>query len=278
MAENTESRAGLLQRVITFAVLGIILAVVMIPYAYIIVTAFKGPGEVFETSWVPEKITLETWEVVFGTYEFHKYLFNSLIAGLGAAVLAIAIALPGAYIFARKPFPFREPFFYVIVGTLIFPFILLIVPITITWIKLGFYNSFIGLWLAFQIFAVPYSVWILRGFFAQLPTHLEEAALVYGCTPMQAFTKIMIPLAKPVVISVFFLSFLYGWSDFLFSNMLTTSTGPQTASVAIYVATAGGERIEWEVLSVMTLVAGVPPVILYMMAQRYLSQTFAAAT
>lgn len=272
-----ESRTGPFGRAVTFAVLGLILAMVLIPYAYVIVTAFKSPGEVYEISWWPKEISFVAWYEVFATYRFHVYLFNSLVAGFGAAVLALIIALPGAYIFARKRFVMRETFFYVIVGTLVFPFILLIVPITITWIKTGLYNTLPGLWLAFQIFAVPYCVWILRGFFAQLPPHLEEAAMVYGCTQFQAFYKVMVPLAKPVMISVMFLAFLYGWSDFLFANMLTNSDGPQTASVAIYVATAGGERIEWEVLTVMTLVTGIPPVALYMMAQRYLSSTFAAA-
>jgi ABC-type glycerol-3-phosphate transport system permease component len=153
----------------------------------------------------------------------------------------------------------------------------LIVPITITWIRLGLFDTFLGLWLAFQIFAVPYSMWILRGYFAQLPRYLEEAAMVYGCTQFQAFYRVMLPLAKPVIVSVLFLAFLQGWSDFLFSNMLTTGDGPRTASVAIYVATAGGERIEWELLMVMTLITGIPPVILYMLAQRHLSKTFAGA-
>lgn len=272
------TRIGLTERIISFAVLFLILALILIPYAYIIVTAFKEPGEVFETSWMPERLSFQAWADVFVIYDFHKYLLNSLIAGLGSAILAVIISLPGAYIFARKNFKFRETFFYLIVGTLVFPFILLIVPITIIWIKIGLFNTFIGLWLAFQIFAVPYCVWILRGFFAQLSPHLEEAAMVYGCTQFQAFYKVMVPLAKPVVISVLFLSFLYGWSDFLFSNMLTTGGGPQTASIAIYIATAGGERIEWEMLAVMTLVAGIPPTVVYMMAQKYLSQTFATAT
>ncbi len=277
MAKNY-SQVGPTQRVITYATLGLVLAMILIPYAYIIATAFKEPGEVFETSWMPVKISLQAWIDVFTIFEFHKFLLNSLIAGLGSAMLAVFISLPGAYIFARKNFRFRETFFYMIVGTLVFPFILLIVPITIIWIKLGLFNTFVGLWLAFQIFAVPYCVWILRGFFAQLSPHLEEAAMVYGCTQFQAFYKVMVPLAKPVVISVLFLSFLYGWSDFLFSNMLTTGGGPQTASVAIYIATAGGERIEWEMLAVMTLVAGIPPVAVYMLAQKHLSQTFATAT
>ena len=177
---------------------------------------------------------MQAWRDVFVFNHFHVYLLNSLIAGVGSALLAVAISLPGAYIFARKEFPLREPFFYLIVGTLIFPFILLIVPITITWIKIGLFDTFIGLWLAFQIFAVPYSMWILRGYFAQLPRYLEEAAMVYGCTQFQAFYRVMLPLAKPVIVSVLFLAFLQGWSDFLFSNMLTTGDGPRTASVAIY--------------------------------------------
>jgi ABC-type glycerol-3-phosphate transport system permease component len=267
-------RATLVQRILSYAGLALVLALVVVPYSYVVVTAFKSPGEVFEVNWIPEEWSLEAWREVFTINEFHRYLWNSLLAGVGSALLSLLISVPGAYIFARKEFRGREALFYLIVGTLIFPFILLIVPVTITWIELGLYNSIVGLWLAFQIFAVPYSVWILRGYFARMPRHLEECAMVYGCTQFQAFHRVMLPLAKPVIISVMFLSFLLGWNDFLFSNMLTTGEGPRTASVAIYVASAGGERIEWEVMMVMTLITGIPPVILYMLAQRHLSRTF----
>ena len=249
----------------------------LIPFGYVIVTAFKPDADLYDVSWIPSQISFDAWRQVFGENDFQANLLNSLIAGIGSAVLAICISLPGAYIFARKDFPFREPFFYMIVGTLIFPFILLIVPITITWIHVGLFNTYLGLWLAFQIFAVPYSMWILRGYFARLPRHLEEAARVYGCTQFQAFYKVMLPLAKPVIVSVLFLAFLQGWSDFLFSNMLTTGDGPRTAAVAIYTSTAGGERIDWGPLMVMTLVTGIPPVILYMLAQKHLAKTFAGA-
>ena len=100
---------------------------------------------------------------------------------------------------------------------------------------------------------------------------------MYGCTQFQAFWRVMLPMAKPVIVSVLFLAFLQGWSDFLFSNMLTTGDGPRTASVAIYTSTAGGERVEWGPLMVMTLLAGIPPVVLYMFAQKHLTRTFAGA-
>ena len=273
----SDDRSTLVQKLLTYASLAVVLALVLIPYAYVIVTAFKPPSEVYEIRWWPSEISLAAWDEVFRINRFHHYLFNSLVAGLGSAILAVAIALPGAYIFARKEFPFREPFFYMIVGTLIFPFILLIVPVTIVWIRIGLFDTFLGLWLAFQIFAVPYSMWILRGYFAKLPRHLEEAAQVYGCTQFQAFWRVMLPMAKPVIVSVLFLAFLQGWSDFLFSNMLTTGDGPRTASVAIYTSSAGGERVEWGPLMVMTLLTGIPPVILYMLAQKHLSKTFAGA-
>lgn len=275
---HSDDRSSLWQKCLTYFVLALVLALILIPYTYVIVTAFKPPGEVFETSWMPEEFSFQAWIDVFRINDFHIYLWNSLISGLGAAVLAIVISVPGAYVFARKEFPGREPFFYLIVGTLIFPFILLIVPITITWINIGLFNSFLGLWLAFQIFAVPYSMWIMRSYFMQMPRFLEEAAMVYGCTQFQAFYRVILPLAKPVIVSVLFLAFLQGWSDFLFSNMLTTGDGPRTASVAIYVSSAGGERIEWEVLMVMTLITGIPPVILYMLAQKHISKTFQSAT
>lgn len=272
---TADRSVGPAQKIVTWAMLLLLLAIVLIPYAYAVVTGFKPPNDIYEVSWWPSEFSLEAWHEVFGVYGFQWALWNSFVAGVGSAVLSILIAVPGAYIFARKEFRFREVFFYMIVGTLVFPFILLIVPVTITWIDLGLFNTFPGLWLAFQIFAVPYSMWILRGYFARIPRHLEEAAQVYGCTQFQAFYRVIVPLAKPVIVSVLFLSFLQGWSDFLFSNMLTTGDGPRTAAVAIYTSSSGGERVEWAPLMVMTLLAGLPPVILYMLAQRSLSKTFA---
>ena len=110
-----------------------------------------------------------------------------------------------------------------IVGTLIFPFILLIVPITITWIRLGLFDTFIGLWLAFQIFAVPYSMWILRGYFAQLPRYLEEAAMVWLHPVPGVLQGDAAAREAGDRLGLFRLS--PGWSDFLFSNMPTTGDG-----------------------------------------------------
>ena len=188
------------------------------------------------------------------------------------------ISIPSAYVFARKRFRFRESFFYAIAGTLVFPYILLLIPITSFWIRAGLHNTFTGLWIAYQVFAVPYCLWLLRGAFAKLPPHLEEAAMVYGCTQFQAFYRVVLPLVKPIIVAVLFLTFIYGWSDYLFSNMLSIDdNGPVTANVMLFNTVRGGELIQWELMMVATIITGVPPVIIYFFAQKYISRTFAGA-
>jgi len=274
MAQVTD-RSSLGHRILGYGGLLFVLLIVLVPYSYIALTAFKPPGEVFDIRWFPQAWSLEAWRYTLETVEFQKYIFNSLVAGLGAAILSLLISVPGAYIFGRKQFRGKEMFFYIITLALLFPYVLLIVPITITWIHIGLYDTLPGLWIAYQIFIIPFALWILRGFFADLPPSLEECAMVYGCTQFQAFYRVMLPLARPVIVSLLFMTFLIGWSDFLFSNMLTTGEGPRTASVVLYVTAVGGERVEWEVLMVMTLMAGIPPVILYILAQKQLMKTFA---
>jgi ABC-type glycerol-3-phosphate transport system permease component len=270
-----DDRATWAHKMLGYAGLIGVLLIVLVPYGYIAFTAFKPPGEMFEVRWLPETWSLESWRYTLESVQFQRYILNSLVAGLGAAILALCIAVPGAYVFGRKRFRGKDVVFYIITMALLFPFVLLVVPFTILWIQLGLYDTMPGLWIAYQVFIIPFAIWILRAYFAELPPFLEECAMVYGCTQFQAFYRIMLPLAKPIIVSLLFIAFLIGWSDFLFSNMLTTGEGPRTASVVLYVTAVGGERVEWEVLMVMTLMAGIPPVILYILAQRQLMKTFA---
>jgi ABC-type glycerol-3-phosphate transport system permease component len=262
------------QKILGYGGMLFALLIVLIPYSYVALSAFKPPGEILEVEWFPHKWSLEAWRYAIEDVEFPKYVLNSFYAGLGAAMIALIIAVPGGYIFGRKRFRGKETLFYTIILALLFPFVLLIVPLTISWIKFGLYDTMFGLWLSYQVFIIPFGLWILRGYFEELPASLEECAMVYGCTQFQAFYRVMLPMAKPVIVSLLFLAFLIGWNDFLFSNMLTTGEGPRTSSVIIYIMAASGERVEWEVLMVMTLIAGIPPVILYILAQRQLMKTF----
>lgn len=200
---------------------------------------------------------------------------NSLLIASGVTVVSLLITIPGAYVFGRRDFPGKNIGFYAILITLMFPYILLIVPIADMWYTLDIFDTIPGLIIAYQVFVTPFAIWILRDFFEKLPANLEEAAQIYGCTNFGAFTRVILPLAKPAIISTGFLAFVVGWNDFLFSNMLTTGTGPRPAVVQLFIATRGGEGIWWGQFLSMTLIIALPPIFLYIAARRYLTETFA---
>lgn len=256
--------------------IGILLAIaltIILPLLYVLSVSFRLPAEYYgDPKWIPTDPVLRPWKDAI--HLLSESLINSFFIALGTAALALIISVPGSYVFARKQFPGRKSAFYLTVFSLLFPFILLIVPITELWFDLGLFNTLPGMWIAYQVFATPFAIWVLRDFFNNLPKNLEEAAQVYGCTQFSAFVRVILPLAAPALLAVGFLTFLMGWNNFLFANMLTTGNGPQPAVVVLFRSTSGGERTFWARLMAETLIIGAPPTVLYMFARRHLTSSF----
>lgn len=255
-------------------VLALSILMIVVPLFYVVSVSFRPTTEVFLPTfhWLPQEPTTSGWESAFS--ELSDELLNSLIIGTGTAILSLLITIPGAYAFARKEFPGRRAIFYSIVIALLFPYILLIIPITDTWVTIGLYDSYVGLWVAYQVFVTPFAIWILRDFFERLPANLEESARVYGCTQFGAFVRVVLPLSLPAIAAVGFLAFLTGWNDFLFSNMLTRGSEFRPAVVQLFLNVSGGGTRQWPALMAQTLIIGIPPTILYLVARRQLTQAF----
>jgi multiple sugar transport system permease protein len=251
----------------------VLLAMVLLPFLYTVVVSFRPATQLFAgPHWIPRDFTLEWWTSVLGNYRMP--LWNSFVVATGTAILSLLITIPSSYAFGRKEFPGRDLLFYTVIIALLFPYIVLVIPVTDIWDELGLFNTVVGLWVAYQIFVTPFAIWILRDFFENLPAQLEEAAQVYGHTQFSAFVRVILPIAGPALIAVAFLSFLTAWNDFLFSNLMTTSGGPQTAVVQIFGNTSQN-RTQWGPILAAVLVIGLPPTVLYMFARRYLSRAFA---
>jgi ABC-type glycerol-3-phosphate transport system permease component len=252
-----------------------ILLIITIPYIFVIATSFTPSSEVFgNLKLLPSQPTLDAW--IQGFKNLTRPLINSFLIASGTAVLSLLIAIPSAYVFGRKEFPGKELGFYLVISALLFPYVILVVPIVDAWLKYNLYNTIPGLWIAYQTFVTPFSIWVLRDFFEGLPDNIEEAAQVYGCTQFSAFARVVLPLAAPAIAAVGFLAFLTGWNDFLFSNLLINSQGPTPAVVALYNTVTGGtgERIFWNLLMAETIIVGLPPLILYLLARNYITDAF----
>lgn len=254
----------------------LVAASILGPYLIVILTSFKTPQQIFASdALIPTQPTLDNWATAFANLQ--GALLNSLLIALGTTIIALVITIPGAYAFGRKDFPGKTLGFYGIVLALLFPYVVLVSPLSSLWLDLGLYNSVAGLWLAYQIFVAPFAIWILRDFFEKLPANLEESAQVYGCTQFTAFLRVILPLSAPAVAAVGFLSFLTAWNDFLFSSVLTSSQGPQPAVVVLYLSISGGsgERVFWGLLMAQTLIVGTPPLVLYLLARKRITNAFA---
>ena len=261
--------------VLKYATLAFFVVTVLVPLIFVVTVAFRPPPEFFGTDphIIPQSPTLDAWTSAIDN--LRDNLINSAIIATGTTLLSMAICIPGAYVFGRQEFPGKEWGFRLIMVALLFPYILLVIPLTDTWYRLNLYNTTLGLILAYQVFVTPFAIWILRDFFEGLPANIEEAAQVYGCSQFQAFYKVILPLSLPAVMATGFLAFLVGWNDFLFSNMLTTGTGPRPAVVSLYLQTVGGESIYWGSVMSMALIVGLPPTVLYLVSRRYLTESFA---
>jgi multiple sugar transport system permease protein len=268
---------GVTLKASTYGVITFLVLLNLIPLLFIVSVSFMPASEFFgDPHLIPHDPTLEAWTTGFA--ELQENLINSFLIGTGTALLALAITIPGAYAFARKSFYGKKAGFYAIISAMMFPYILLVIPIMDLWNTLGLYNTIPGMILAYQVFVTPFAIWILRDFFENLPQDIEEAAQVYGCTQFSAFLRVILPLAAPGIVAVGFLAFLTGWNDFLFANLLTTSLGPMPAVPVLYGTIGGGSgnRVYWGKLMAETLIIGTPPTIMYLVARSHLENAFTA--
>lgn len=258
---------------LNYLMLALFGVLILVPVILVISVSFTPRTEFFEGFQLfPNNPILDSYSFAFSSLS--DSLLNSFLTATGTVILTLLIAIPGAYVFARKDFPGKQLGFYAILIALGFPYLLLIIPIADVWSDIGLINTILGLVLSYQLLVVPFTLWILRDFFEKLPYNLEEVAMVYGCSEFTAFVRVVIPISLPAIISAGFIAFVIGWSEFLFANVLTTSQGPRTAPVQLFVDATAGMSTYWGRVMAETVIVAVPTAILYYFARKSLSQSF----
>jgi multiple sugar transport system permease protein len=220
--------------------IGIVVIVIaaLFPVFWLLMLSLKTPATVGDQRLIPKKWTLENYEALFtgGLTDspFLQPLINSILIALIATTIAIVLASFTAYAIARLNFPGKA---LVLGGSLaiaMFPPISVVGPLFDMWRAIGIYDTYIGLIIPYLTFALPLAIYTLVAFFREIPWELEQAAAVDGATPMQAFRKVIVPLAAPGMFTAAILVFIFCWNDFLFAITLTSSKeGAQTVPAAL---------------------------------------------
>ena len=251
------------------------------PLYTIVITSLKPLRDVQAVwRWVPSHVTLRPYVEMWETVPLARYFLNSLLVCTCSTIIAVLLAILAAYAISRYRFRGREPFRFLILSTEMFPGILFLLPLfvifvnieQITGIKL--YGSYTGLIITYLTFALPFSIWMLVGFFDSIPRELEEAAMVDGATAVGALFRILIPLSTPGIIAVGIFAFLTAWGEVLFASVLTDE-GTRTLAIGLQSYSTRSD-VYWNQLMAASIVVSVPVVAAFLVLQRYFVQGIAA--
>jgi multiple sugar transport system permease protein len=216
--------------------LGVVLFYALIPVLWLVSLSLKTPKTVGDKRFIPQHFTFDNYTALFqGGFDspMLRPLINSIAIALIATLIAVTLASFTAYAIARLEFPGK---FLILAGALaiaMFPPISVVGPLFDMWRTLGLYDTYPGLIIPYLTFALPLAIYTLVAFFREIPWELEQAAQVDGATPWQAFTRIILPLAAPGVVTAAILVFIFAWNDFVFAITLTSSNNARTVPAAL---------------------------------------------
>ena len=218
----------------------------------------------------PETVSLKNFVDVLTQQPFLTWLMNSAIVATATTVVGVFLACTAAYAFSRFRFPGRRAGMMSFLVSQMFPGTLLLVPlyiIIVSWLKLG--NSFIGLVLVYSVTAIPFCVWMLKGYFDTIPLEIEESAIMDGASRQTIFFRIILPLAKPAVAVTALFSFMTGWNEFILAATFLEEEAKYTAPVGLRFF-VGGFSSQWGYFAAGSIIVSVPVVLLFLFLQKYL--------
>lgn len=247
----------------------LVLVYALLPVIWILSLSLKRGADLGDRRFLPGEISLEHYAAVFSDPQFSAALWNSVgIAGL-STLAAVLLGMFTAYAVVRLEFPGRRLILVAALAIAMFPPISIVGPLFNMWRTFGLYDTWLGLILPYMTFTLPLAIWILAAFFREIPWDLDKAARVDGATPLQAFTRVIVPLAAPGVFSAAILVFLFAWNDFVFAISLTSTNDARTAPAAIAFF-AGSSRFEQPTGSIAaaSVVVSLPVIIMVLLFQR----------
>jgi trehalose/maltose transport system permease protein len=257
------------QRVGWGAANAIVVLVAAVPVLWLVSLSFKDPATLTDGSFYPHKWTFENYRGIFDQPLFTHALVNSIGIALISTLLGVVLGAMAAYAVARLDFPGKRLLVGAALLIAIFPQISLVNPMFNLWRTLGIFDTWPGLIIPYITFSLPLAIYTLSAFFREIPWELEKAAALDGATPMQAFRRVILPLAAPGVFTTAILVFLICWNDFVFAISLTSTNHARTVPAAIAFFT-GASQFEQPTGSIAAaaVVITIPVIIVVMLFQR----------
>ncbi len=257
--------------VITHAFLLLCCVMTVYPILQIVTVSLRPSDQLYSTSLalIPEHATLKAYYRILFEKDFLVWLRNSCLIAITVTIFGVTLASTTAYAFSRYRFPGWRSGLYAFLLTQLFPATMLMLPLYVLMKSFHLLDTFTGLVVAYTATALPFCVWTLRGYYDTIPVELEQAALIDGCTPWDAFTRVTLPLAAPALAITALFSFMTAWSEFLVARIIISSQELYTLPLGLE-SLAGVFQTEWANYAAGSLLVCVPVMVLFIALNKYL--------
>ena len=255
--------------------LAFLLAFTALPMFWMVSTSIKTEFAAIQQppTWIPAEPTLNQYTTLLSPtsptgQQFLGYIRNSVIVSTATTILGLLVAVPAAYAFARFNFPGRDALFFSVLIRNMFPVVVFLIPLFILMKNLRLIDTYFSLILTYLTFGLPLSIWLLKGFYDNIPPELERAARIDGATRFQAFWKIILPLSAPGLVATAIYAFIQGWNEYVYARTFINSEQRMTMPVGL-------ERFfteyasNWPGLMAASFIMSVPVVVLFLVLQRH---------
>jgi arabinogalactan oligomer/maltooligosaccharide transport system permease protein len=260
-----------LKRLLIHLVLIIACAIAIYPALRILSVSLRPGNRLLSTdlSIIPKDATLENFRRLFTEKDFLLWVWNSLIITITTATIGVIIASASAYAFSRWKFPGRNAGMVFLLSTQMIPAAMMMVPIYIIAAKLQLINTYRGLALAYSVTSVPFSVWILKGYYDTIPRELEEAAMIDGMSQMGTFYRIILPLAAPALAIAFLFNFMNAWNDYMLARIMLQKREMLTWTLGLF-RLQDQFQTEWGMYAAASLLITLPVGALFFYSSKWL--------
>jgi N-acetylglucosamine transport system permease protein len=265
-----ESSEGRVLNVFSHGVLVIWAVLVVMPLLWAVMSSFKTDDSILSRPWeLPDELHFENWSRAWNQAHMSDYFLNTILVVGGSLIGTLLLGSMAAYVLARFDFPGNRFIYFLFIGGMSFPIILALVPLFFVMNNMGLLNSVHGLILVYIAYSLPFTVFFLTSFFRTLPTSIAEAAMLDGASHTRTFFQVMLPMAKPGLISVGIFNFLGQWNQYMLPTVLNTDPDGKVLSQGLVeLATSQGYKGDWSGLFAGLVMAMLPVLAAYIVFQR----------
>jgi multiple sugar transport system permease protein len=275
----SRQRLGRLQRRLAIYLFLVIYAVItLVPFAWMVLTSFKEPGDVFR---IPPTFTptllygeepFQNYREVLTRYSFARYALNSLFVAATAALGQLVTCSLAGFAFARMVFRGKNLLFALVLGTMLVPTEITIIPEFLLMVRLGWLDTYLPL-IVPSLMIGAFGTFLLTEFFKTVPRELEDAAVIDGASPFGAYLRIFLPLAGPALASLFVIAFITNWNELLRAVLYISDSSLRTLPLGL-TALQGQYESRWTLLMAGAVVSVLPMILVYLAAQKYIVRGF----